>query len=72
MFGIKELFEKFWYHDKEIRELKSKIVELEWDVYELKTSTIPRKTFDALLEYLKLDLKRVEAHVEFFPRRNDG
>ena len=58
--------------ERKNRELTSRIIKLEWDVYELKTNTIPRKTFDALLEYLKLDWKRVEAHVEFFPRRNDG
>ena len=58
-------------HKSIINVLEKKVIKLEWDLDKLKFTTVPRETFEALLEYLRLDWQRVEAHVEFFPKKEE-
>ena len=51
--------------------LEKKVIKLEWDLHSLENRTVDRQLFDDLIEYLKLDWQRVEAHVEFFPKKEE-
>ncbi len=54
--------------ETECGEIKQRLFALEFKLLDLKWHTVSREKFDALLDYLKQDWKRVEAHIEFTPR----
>src|SRR3990167_7965810 len=56
-------------HKSIINVLEKKVIKLEWDLHSLENRTVDRQLFDDLVEYLKLDWQRVEAHVELFPKK---
>ena len=58
-------------HKSIINVLEKKVIKLEWDLHSLENRTVDRQLFDDLVEYLKLDWQRVEAHVEFFPKKEE-
>ena len=41
------------------------------EIDRLNRNAVPREHFDALLKYLNLEWERVEAHVEFFPKKEE-
>ena len=53
------------YLRREIKRLDRQIVELRMD---LKYNVPTDDEFDALLEYLKLERKPIERHIEFVPK----
>jgi len=51
-----------------IKGIDTNLTKLMRKVDDLNLHTVPREYFDALLEYLKLDMRRVEAHIEFISK----
>ena len=58
-------------HKSIINVLEKKVIKLEWDLHSLENRTVDRQLFDDLIEYLGLDWQRVEAHVEFLPKKEE-
>ena len=62
-------FEEERYNWIKVIDIHVKKMQIELD--RLNRNAVPREMFDALLEYLNLEWQRVEAHVEFFPKKEE-
>ena len=51
-----------------IKGIDTHVTKMQTEIDRLNRNAVPREVFDALLEYLKIEWGRVEAHVEFFPK----
>ena len=54
-----------------IKGIDTHVNKMQIEIDRLNRNAVPREHFDALLKYLNLEWERVEAHVEFFPKKEE-